>query len=516
MITTSKNTVCCAAIADCSNIIISHPTDSEQSGCAGLLLKSILKNIMPYLRGEATATQNMEIVFEELTKLKNSAKHSYALLPTELFASVLKVSENDALVIAMPYLCRVYAEHLSLKKDYTSTEKELLDRLDRLSKALGCINIASIAAQLDFINDCLGAIPPEFVSDDAANELTDSLTSKTEFLTRDIVEEAVYCVFRKMKLSKARDICLVENDVTTLQKLKQDYPDIPDDSYIDDPFFLQKRERAVFVKGLQKYTLETLVLTKEFLDKHGLRFYLTEGTLLGAIRHNGFIPWDDDVDIAMPREDYDKLVKLAEEGKVPSELNFESLENNPKHWVLGAKMQLTRQTPYIQHKVTPLSKCNGPYVDIFPLDYWDKPSGIKAWKTGLKIKIARRLIFIKTGYSKATKKKPERILARIFLKLVRHGFLQKATIKVLKKQYSGSHKYMVNLCSYYPYYNEIFPASFFGEPVYVDFEGHKMPVPCEYDYILKTVYGRNYDTIPPLRVTNMRKHAFDLREDITE
>ncbi|MBR5012286.1 MAG: LicD family protein, partial [Clostridia bacterium] len=285
------------------------------------------------------------------------------------------------------------------------------------------------------------------------------------------------------------------------------------DVFVDDPEYLAKQQRSAFVKGLQKYTLETLVLTKEFLESHGLRFYLTEGTLLGAVRHNGFIPWDDDIDIAMPREDYDKLVQLANEGKIPPQLNFDSLENNKHHWVLGAKMQLTRPTPYIQHKVTKISKYNGPYVDIFPLDYWNNPAGLKAWFTAMKIKVARRLIFIKTGYSKGTKKKLERMIARVTTHFMPKGCLQKFAVKTLKKRYGGNHKYMVNLCSYYPYYKEIFPAGFFGEPAYIDFEGHKMPVPCEYDYMLKTVYGKSYDTIPPVRVTNMRKHAFDLKEE---
>ena len=80
----------------------------------------------------------------------------------------------------------------------------------------------------------------------------------------------------------------------------------------------------------------------------------------------------------------------------------------------------------------------------------------------------------------------------------------------MTKFLNGNRKYMVNLCSYYPYYKEVFPAGFFGEPKYINFEGELMPIPSEYDCMLKTVYSKYYDSIPPVRVTNMRKHAFEL------
>lgn len=491
--TQNKKLLCAVSICSFADIIISHDTKTAQSDCAVSGMKTVLKNVMPFLRDDKDAEAKIAVAFKGLEGLKNTAESSVTAPFVTTIAKYLNTESNKAFIVALPAVLKGLITKLS-------NDDPLLKRFATLSRTLGTHdNIAGIPEQLSFLTECLAVTPPPFIGDDECKALTMELTQICD-LDYDTLEETVYAVFRKIRESKIEDTNYVPTG----------------EVFVEDPVFVAKRERSAFVKGLQKYTLETLLLTKEFLDSHNLRFYLTEGTLLGAIRHNGFIPWDDDIDIVMPREDYDKLVKLANENKIPPELNFDSLENNPKHWVLGAKMQLTRQTPYIQHKVTKLSACNGPYVDIFPLDYWNKPASIKAWKIGLKMRIARRLIFIKTGYSKAIKKKPERILARLLLVLVRHGSLQKSAIKTLKNQYNGNRKYMVNLCSYYPYYKEIFPTNFFGEPVYVDFEGHKMPVPCEYDYILKTVYGKNYDTIPPVRVTNMRKHAFDLKEDITE
>jgi phosphorylcholine metabolism protein LicD len=320
-------------------------------------------------------------------------------------------------------------------------------------------------------------------------------------------------VFHKIRLSNLTLTYSQKNtakNIEALEELKSVYGDQNGDLFIDDPFFVKKRERSAFVKGLQKYTLETLILTKKFLEENNLRFYLTEGTLLGAVRHNGFIPWDDDVDIAMPRDDYNRLVELAKEGKIPPELNFDSLENNPNHWVLGAKMQLVRKTPYIQHKVTKLSKCNGPYVDIFPLDYWDRPAGLKFSIAAMWVKVCRRLLFINTGYSVRARKRSYLMIARFMTLFLKNTWIEKLAIKNMTKFHNGKRRYMLNLCSYYPYYKEVFPSGFFGEPEYIKFEGELMPVPCEYDCMLKTIYSRKYDSIPPVKVTNMRKHAFDL------
>ena len=66
------------------------------------------------------------------------------------------------------------------------------------------------------------------------------------------------------------------------------------------------------VKQLQKYVLEILLFVDKFCEENNIPYYLGEGTLLGAVRHNGFIPWDDDFDIQMPRIDYEKLVLIIQ------------------------------------------------------------------------------------------------------------------------------------------------------------------------------------------------------------
>ncbi len=508
-----KKLICSKAVADCVDIILSNSPESDNSMDAVSLYKLISKNLMPYLRNEEKAEMKLDGV---IAKISDLAKNSLSLSQhfKQTLSDYLACKETESSVLAVSFLCSAYVRFFAESTQYNPDTSH--PQLDLLCSTLGCTSYIDIPQQLDFINELLDFKVPEFIGDTECRQLITALGEKTTDLDYDAIQYAVYRIFKKIKLADLYNLYEAHGLESKLEELNKQYADFDPQSFVDNPDYIAKRERASFVKGLQKYTLETLVLTKEFLEKHNLRFYLTEGTLLGAVRHNGFIPWDDDTDIAMPRDDYDKLVELAKNGDIPPELNFDSLENNPKHWVLGAKMQLVRQTPYIQNKVTKLSKCNGPYVDIFPLEYWDRPAGRKVHFIGMLQKLCRRMLFMKTGYSAATKKIPERMALKLLLPFISNRSIEKLAIKNMKKFYNGNRKYLVNLCSYYPYYKEVFPSGFFGEPVYIDFEGYKMPVPCEYDYILKTVYGKNYDTIPPVKVTKMRKHAFDLREDVID
>lgn len=111
-------------------------------------------------------------------------------------------------------------------------------------------------------------------------------------------------------------------------------------------------------------TLEVFKAFADYCHQHDLRYYGAYGTALGAIRHKGFIPWDDDIDVYMPRPDYDRLIELY--SKEPA-ANYDllTLENTPNYYLTFAKFSLHHST-LIENRYTP---CNiGIFVDIFPLD----------------------------------------------------------------------------------------------------------------------------------------------------
>lgn len=132
-----------------------------------------------------------------------------------------------------------------------------------------------------------------------------------------------------------------------------------------------KEKRLLSQKEIQGRLLSMMKIFASYCDAHGLRYYLVGGTLLGAIRHNGFIPWDDDVDIGMPRPDYQRLLLLAEKEPIGEGLCLLSGDRGtlsiPFAELVDMDTELERDTSeYIAEKYQILHL----FLDIFPQDGW--------------------------------------------------------------------------------------------------------------------------------------------------
>lgn len=118
---------------------------------------------------------------------------------------------------------------------------------------------------------------------------------------------------------------------------------------------------------IQPVLIETLKFTIDFFEKHGLRYYACGGTMLGAVRHHAIIPWDDDIDIYMPRGDYERLLALKAEFQGTG-YGLVSAQTDPGYYCPFAKVQKDDYTIW-EFKYYPYVL--GAYVDVFPLDYFD-------------------------------------------------------------------------------------------------------------------------------------------------
>ena len=116
---------------------------------------------------------------------------------------------------------------------------------------------------------------------------------------------------------------------------------------------------------IRSIQFEILKAVAEFCDANGVQYFLTGGTLLGAVRHQGFIPWDDDIDIAMPRPDYNRFLTLSQ-GRLGSRYDVSVLENNPAHSRLFMRV-MDNRTLYV-HKYYRRKYRTGLGIDVFPMD----------------------------------------------------------------------------------------------------------------------------------------------------
>lgn len=253
-------------------------------------------------------------------------------------------------------------------------------------------------------------------------------------------------------------------------------------------------EQEVLQK-VQPILLEMVKEIKRVCDENGIRYFLYRGTFLGAVRHKGFIPWDDDMDVAMLREDYEKFCRIAPE-KLGKEYCFQNWHTDPNYAHPFGKVR-KRNTVYIEAKCAPLAE-NGFYVDVYPLDYAPEDAGARA-ALSKKLLHLYRMKLMKSGYT------PWREGDRIIWKK-RIGYLLYQTAALFVSQEKLIKTYE-NLILAVPesdtvYEQSALPITYYfekkwcGELAEYPFGDTTLLGPKDYDAVLSSLYG-DYMQLPP-------------------
>lgn len=258
------------------------------------------------------------------------------------------------------------------------------------------------------------------------------------------------------------------------------------------------------IRPLQLRILKILLDVDKVCKEHNLRYYIMAGTMLGAVRHKGFIPWDDDLDIGMPRADYDRLMTNAAEW-LPKPYEAVCAENDSKYPLPFAKIQ-DADTTLIERMH--LKYLGGVYLDVFPLD------GVPAGR------MKQRLHFAKYEFYK-------RVLYLIHRDPYKHGKGPSSWVPLLCRKFftlAGVQSSIRNILTAYDFdrsslvcdYDDgmkgIMPKEVLGAPTPVAFEEKEVWGVEQYHIYLTQKYG-DYMTIPKL--SGQRQHNFhylDLNE----
>lgn len=262
--------------------------------------------------------------------------------------------------------------------------------------------------------------------------------------------------------------------------------------------FLDEETKCDFLinksaKELWAVLLDLLFEFDRVCKKHNLKYWADSGTLLGAMRHQGFIPWDDDIDVVMLREDYDKLCTYASEFKHP--YFFQTEETDPLSYRSHGQLRNSNTTGILNMEYgINLPFNQGIFIDIFPLDFI--PDDEKQCQKFLNRINSTSHIFQQIR-GLTTHYKPQNGIKGL-LRSVAHFLLKPIGKNLLRKLYYKRER-MISSCKgtkrimkLYFYPTRVTPImnySYYEKSIMVPFEFMTIPVPAEYDAVLKNFFG---------------------------
>mgnify|MGYP001211621307 CR=1 FL=1 len=270
----------------------------------------------------------------------------------------------------------------------------------------------------------------------------------------------------------------------------------------------------------KRVILETFNAFASFCEKHKLKYFGAYGTCLGAIRHKGFIPWDDDMDVCMPREDYDKLLSLR--GELHNSgyeiVNFGDKSSDYGIYTTSFAKFCNANTTIWERMEWPC--IYGEFIDVFPLDQvGDREEAKRLYEEYSKVtgKYARAMRnWSMRHILRDVRRRDFRVLKSFLWNyLVRRPFKNYYYKKALKLEQEIKKQKGSEIIYYGPGYGfekEVFPKDFFNELIKVPFEDTEIYVPAKYDEYLTHLF-KDWRTLPPTeqRISHHYHYFVDLK-----
>lgn len=234
--------------------------------------------------------------------------------------------------------------------------------------------------------------------------------------------------------------------------------------------------------------LDLLLFFDDFCKKNGLAYYLMFGTLLGAVRHQGFVPWDDDIDVVMPREDYNKLKSLRGNFDEPY---FLQIPGDDNHYFYSYIKIRNSRTSSLSKGLFYCSFNKGISIDVFCIDNWkDDNEGCQLYND------INRLILEQSRYMKSFDPKSVFFNPNREFKTAYQNMVMIEKLCQLFNQADTNIVCLPNIQAY-GYSKNLFLKEWFGVGTKLTFMGFSFPAPSEYQKILEVIYGK-YMEFPPI------------------
>lgn len=249
--------------------------------------------------------------------------------------------------------------------------------------------------------------------------------------------------------------------------------------------------RRLQMNEIREMQIELMRYVRDTCERNGLRYYMCGGTLLGAVRHKGYIPWDDDVDLAMPMPDYLRFIKIVKEQKKYLSLNIYDYPDDYYNFF----MRLVNQDTYMKNWEYPFLMSSGVSIDIFPL--FGLPSQQKERSFFYKTIRLLNERFIST-YIENDKDTQELIASR--------HVLQKQIEEMMEQYPFDKCEWIGNVLSKYRE-KEIMPGTIYQDSVKLEFENDEFAAAGGYRDYLSRMFG-DYMKLPA-KVDQMNTHDYN-------
>ena len=263
------------------------------------------------------------------------------------------------------------------------------------------------------------------------------------------------------------------------------------------------------LRELQMVQLEMMKDIHRVCVSNGLAYYLIGGSALGAVRHKGFIPWDVDIDIAMPRKDYESFLHGASK-QLNDKLECLYYMSDKKYFAPHILVALKGSS--MVHKVdylNPHVKRFGIFIDVFPLDFSPEESSLRE-KQAKALRRLSRIRYRKLSYKLPTDSKLimfVKDLIRAFLSVIPMRYVLKRQQEIMQWYDDKPSSLICSMASHYRYEKQCMPVSVYGKPSLVEFEGCSFYGPEHIDDYLSRIYG-DYMRLPSAQEQQMMKEMF--------